>query len=438
MKRFRSFFETGRLKKFLHNCQSKIRESNEAINSYIVFGNQAADLDSHVSALVLAYFKQTTTKQSLFVPALNLKRQDFGVRPEIRYLFSAVGLSANDLIFWDDDILQEYLSKSKPKVVLVDHNRLASSQEFLEDSVFSIVDHRADEGFYPSVEGSLRQIAEVGSCCTFVAQDIAAQACALPATLSHIFPCASCKRELSRLETTGFEAGDFLDRLGFSSSVITEGEEDKRLGVALLLLSTIVSDTGFDSTRTMSEDSFCMHWLASMFSSSVPNEPNTIINTPENCCFLGALNLALRQAKSAVSHLSTPQLLAMDYKEAEIRPGEKWGFSALPCSLNATFATHPSIANALADFLSARAINPLIITTSYYSATGFSREIGVVTTDCALVERLDRTLAPSALGLHPLPHAIVAPGLLVGRFYTQTNLAYSRKKLIPLLRSSLS
>jgi len=58
-------------------------------------------------------------------------------------------------------------------VVLTDHNRLASRQEALLPSVIDIIDHHVDEGAYPATAHA--RIELVGSCCTLVAQAMAAR-----------------------------------------------------------------------------------------------------------------------------------------------------------------------------------------------------------------------------------------------------------------------
>jgi hypothetical protein len=88
------------------------------------------------------------------------------------------GLDLGALLFADEaDPVAVHAAGRVTGVVLTDHNRLASRQEALLPSVIDIVDHHVDEGAYPATART--RIELVGSCCTLVAQAMAAsEACA--------------------------------------------------------------------------------------------------------------------------------------------------------------------------------------------------------------------------------------------------------------------
>jgi hypothetical protein len=66
-----------------------------------------------------------------------------------------MGLSVETLLFIDEVDLDELFSRGRLEMVLVDHNRLARSQEHLSRSIVEIVDHHEPEDLYPWVEDRL-------------------------------------------------------------------------------------------------------------------------------------------------------------------------------------------------------------------------------------------------------------------------------------------
>jgi len=68
--------------------------------------------------------------------------------------------------------LEKLNKSSRLKFVLVDHNRLAVSQEKYEESVIEIVDHHKDESRCKNAKNDKRNIEMVGSCATLVAEKL--------------------------------------------------------------------------------------------------------------------------------------------------------------------------------------------------------------------------------------------------------------------------
>lgn len=66
-----------------------------------------------------------------------------------------MGLNLDALLFADEVDLDALSSSGRLRLVLVDHNRLARSQEHLQRSIIEIVDHHEPEGLYPWVEERL-------------------------------------------------------------------------------------------------------------------------------------------------------------------------------------------------------------------------------------------------------------------------------------------
>ena len=68
----------------------------------MVLGNEACDLDSAISALVLAQFLTFTDKYGVdtpHIPVLNINRNDFPLKTEVVYFLEKLGISSDHLIF---------------------------------------------------------------------------------------------------------------------------------------------------------------------------------------------------------------------------------------------------------------------------------------------------------------------------------------------------
>ena len=142
----------------------------------VVLGNAAADADSIVSALCLAYLRSSKESVEGFVPVVSVSRSELALRRETELLLKEVNLELSDLI-----CLDEIASSSVASIILVDHNTMsakAASQLPASASVVEIYDHHVDAQKHLHISPSKRQIAfdaekkvaTVGSTCTLVAE----------------------------------------------------------------------------------------------------------------------------------------------------------------------------------------------------------------------------------------------------------------------------
>ncbi len=158
----------------LNRYLAEAKEALDAGNTFhFIVGNEAADLDSMASAIMYAYFAGEVHAQEeghLFLPLINIPRADFCLRTEAVYLFNASGVQVENLLFSDDVDLETLSARDRLRLILVDHNKLAASQNQLEGLVEEIIDHHQDEGLYPEVKD--RTIEPVGSAATLVADKI--------------------------------------------------------------------------------------------------------------------------------------------------------------------------------------------------------------------------------------------------------------------------
>ena len=136
----------------------------------IIMGNEAADLDSMGSAVIYAYCKAMSASSddtTIYVPMINIPREDFKLRTEAAFLFSHAGINTDWLLFAEDINLNALNQTGNLELVLVDHNKLASNQSELAQTVEEIIDHHKDEQLYMD---AARVIEPVGSAATLVAE----------------------------------------------------------------------------------------------------------------------------------------------------------------------------------------------------------------------------------------------------------------------------
>ena len=249
---------------------------------HLVFGNEAADLDSVVCALVYSvmtsrsYEGQSDNDELIAVPVICIPRGDLVLRNELVWLLRETGIDCDALVFQDElDIGQLQESNSVTEVHLVDHNALAQTSPFqgFHDKITTVIDHHHDENTYP--ESAATTIYPTGSCATLVGERFA-----------------------DEFATKNKEKGDPL---------------------VALLLSAVAMDTQLlqkEVTRVDIRDERMLKKLAELFF-----DERVSLDDP-----VSKLYGKLKQKRGDQSALSTPDLLRRDYKQWRVsssRGGEK-------------------------------------------------------------------------------------------------------------------
>lgn len=139
----------------------------------VFLGNEASDLDSMASSVLLAYSRGEVSDGLANVPVMNIPREDFSLRTEAVWMFKEVGVDSKDLVFLDDVALDILFAAGGSKLVMVDHNKLANAQAAWADAVEEIMDHHANENLYPTAK---KVIEPTGSATTLVAEKLLAMA----------------------------------------------------------------------------------------------------------------------------------------------------------------------------------------------------------------------------------------------------------------------
>jgi len=162
---------------FLHAAKTGLDVLRFVVGSplHVVIGNEAGDLDSLVSALVIAYLQSVKTNgTSIALPVFNVPRAELRLRKDNVRVLQKAGINESDIICRDEIPLDRLANEGRLALTLVDHNELSPLQQSLAGSVVAVIDHHRDAGLYnETVSASSRRVVfPVGSCCTLVANEL--------------------------------------------------------------------------------------------------------------------------------------------------------------------------------------------------------------------------------------------------------------------------
>ncbi|KAH7411114.1 hypothetical protein BKA64DRAFT_662709 [Cadophora sp. MPI-SDFR-AT-0126] len=167
------------LQSFLSAAKTALHNAKQQSSPLtFIVGNEAADLDSLCSAVVLAYLRTYTSHSptnTLYIPLSNIPHTDLALRPELLPVLSRANLKPSDLITISD--LPNLspttrLPPEKTKWILVDHNALAGELgKIYSGRVFGCIDHHDEEGKVPKDCGDEpRVVRKSGSCSSLVVE----------------------------------------------------------------------------------------------------------------------------------------------------------------------------------------------------------------------------------------------------------------------------
>jgi len=154
------------LKNFLKKAKELVQSNNV---KQIVVGNESADLDSIISANLLAFTYDSIGEEGI-IPLINCKKRDYKLRTESYGLLKRYDIDQDDLIFIDDINTELIKNPENLKVIVVDHNKLPDNLRAWDNSVVAVFDHHQDVDTYKNAQPRLFE--KVGSCSTLVAQFI--------------------------------------------------------------------------------------------------------------------------------------------------------------------------------------------------------------------------------------------------------------------------
>ena len=130
-------------------------------------GNESCDLDSAISAVVLAYFYDqnpnlvNSTKITNIVPVLNVNREDLPLKTEVVYHFEKHNIKQDELICKDElDLEQKSID-----FILVDHH----VSKYHNNVIFAI-DHRPLDATSSLPKNADLILKQIGSCSTLITE----------------------------------------------------------------------------------------------------------------------------------------------------------------------------------------------------------------------------------------------------------------------------
>jgi exopolyphosphatase len=355
-----------------------LREAHRMIGSdarhHVVMGNESADLDSMISALMYAYWlhRSGPISYALIIPMMNIPRVDFKLRKDAVYLFRETGVDTTRLCFRDEIDLAGLHDQKKLSLSLLDHHHLAESQTHLSDAVVEIIDHHPPTSRIP--DGVRHQIEPVGSSATLVAEKIIAN---------------------------------------------RPGLLDARLSG--LLFSTILIDTVKLDTRQKKV---------------TPKDREIALSLHQKCRVdIDSRFNRLADLKSDISGLGADQILRKDFKA--LRLGQKiCGISTVPLNL-ANWMKGPYDGRmSISDFARRRGLD-LFLVMLYQLKPRFKRQLAAYAEDKTLIERAITFLTLHRIELIPVSCGGLAespPAHM--RCFDQSDPRISRKIILKALHSS--
>ncbi|PVU88187.1 hypothetical protein BB561_005979 [Smittium simulii] len=432
--------------KSIRNTQRNV--ANNLISNHInlVIGNEAADLDSIVSAIALSYYlflfpvkSHSCAPDTMFLPVFNINKTALRLRQDCQYVLNNY-LSTQDenthqkqpLGFFLDQLADVFLllknessgdSILNKNVYLVDHNILKPDLAYLSVYLRGIVDHHVNEHKYNAL--NFENINPVGSCTSLIAQML--------------------KSRFEELELSDY------------SQVMP-------LNFVLALLAPILIDTNNmkeSSGRVSPVDKSSLDWLMGII--ALQNRDNSTFLESKTNSLANGFGLEsfetkpyfklLSKLKKDTSNLSISELLDKDYKE--INPADanlnnvRIGVASVSSRLVVLLEKYDinAIYKGFTDTLAAKSLDILILMThgslkNHQGDSDYGRELTLYFSPKFFGSSIDKFLknlqAVPDLDLSPfsLPAGVVPLRNFV--FYTQNNSSSSRKQVIPILNNTTS
>eukprot|EP00927_Polykrikos_kofoidii_P054083 TRINITY_DN48568_c0_g1_i1.p1 TRINITY_DN48568_c0_g1~~TRINITY_DN48568_c0_g1_i1.p1 ORF type:complete len:393 (-),score=83.52 TRINITY_DN48568_c0_g1_i1:56-1234(-) len=368
--------------------------ADEKVPVHLVSGNEAADADSVVTALVYAYFLRhsgdrvddTASAEEAEQPiaVVKCKREDMQLRSETVLLLRQCGVDASHLIFADDEEFPRLLERAS-KVTLMDHNACDGPFVALGDKVVEIVDHHKDLGQHAHVQGAQRNIAFCGEVAT------AASACTLVA-----------ERFLASCEGRNLLARD-------SGAVA-------RALFGVILVDSINLNPA--AKRVCDRDIEAASNLESLAPSPSQNE------------LFAALDNAKFDATFWTS-LQVDQCLRYDFKKFSAG-GRSCGFSAVLCPLRA-LAEKDGWIDSLSEAAGSFDLFGVLSNSKVPEGGGVSRQLAIVSRDADLAAKAAHFLLKHGDGFLSLEELADVPGPPGMQSFDQKNVGASRKQVAPIV-----
>ena len=391
----------------------------------LVMGNEAADLDSIVSAITYALHvtrrscidyewmdrdppdpvtgdfggwnneKESQCELRFAVPYVACAREDLPLRGDAAWLLDDIGVDVDSIVFADDlDPMALDASGRLRDVVLVDHNVPPAKHRELLGKTTRVIDHHVDEELYP-LECDV-MIGPVGSCATLIAEQASEEAeIGIDGMLGHGY----------KGNARGLWAGPLAKMIA-----------------AAILVDTQNLDV--NNERTRMEDYVWCHRLAAFAGYEDVEAMTSLYET-------------LKRKRFDQSGLSPRDLLRRDYKQWTLGDDVRVGIASFGVALNAM--GDAGVVKATCDaFMRDRGVHVLVLMSAFEGEDGsFKRQLGFTSLDdenAQLCEKMATAIGDGLGGLRTIEGAGGAFGAMA---FHQGDAKASRKKVQPLLAEFL-
>lgn len=390
------------LRGYLQQLRLKVDARSLSTPFRVVTGNQSADMDSCVSAIVYSYYNHLYDN-SFMVPLINIPKADFKLRRDIIKLLEAHSIT-EDLLYFHEDLVNLDSADAKFELSLVDHCNIQGT--LLRDlyeagrvDVVSIIDHHADEDVFTNAKP--RIIHSNGSCSCLV--------------------------------------------FNYWRDVLREKALD--LEVIAMLLGPLLIDTSNFTQKVEQGDIDAYN----LYKQQLQNQDSVWIQKTEsetnNSNPFTDFYQQLKAAKKDLSNFSLSDVLRKDYKQYKFASGEEVGFSSIGKSLSWIFSTYSgTIESTLSQFLKAHKLDMIIVTSSYTQKENdqYTREFCYYyqdTSNSKLSNLYNKVKEPLELNnnIYKIEKFkkkdLNTEGVL--KVYNQANIRASRKQIVPIVKDAL-
>ncbi|KAI1210903.1 DHH phosphoesterase [Annulohypoxylon truncatum] len=384
---------------------------------HFVVGNEAADLDSLCSTLLLAYFRSCAPPHVTHVPLCHLPRADLALRPEFDAVLGRAGVGGEDVLTLSE--LPKGIRPEDTRWLLVDHNVLTGrlGKEF-GDRVVGCVDHHDDEGVVPK-DADPRVIEKAGSCMSLVVEQ--------------------CRETWDAL-TKGKGDGK-----GEGKGDLTKKAEINRQ-LAYLALAPILIDTANlgNKDKTTAHDERAVEIAEGYI---VPSTSNAATTSSADVYDRAKFFAEVSALKEDISQMSARDVLRKDYK-AWTEGALKLGTSSVPQSFATLIKQAGGESALLAEldrWIDENGLDVMVVLTTSKDDEGkFTRELMVWTRGLphvvSAVKGFIEDEGKAELGLQAWGEGKLDMEDGEGnwrRCWRQERVEFSRKKIAPMLRDAL-
>lgn len=156
------------LKAFVQESKAQFLGLEQHSNVIFVLGNTSADVDSVVSALVLAFILRfvTKSKEFFYVPLINTSPKVLSGKLDVKRVLETENIAIDDLVFYSET--KEIQQVANSYFFLVDHNTLSEDQTDISGKVVGVIDHHTKSNNFDESKLKVNIIGKSASALTLI------------------------------------------------------------------------------------------------------------------------------------------------------------------------------------------------------------------------------------------------------------------------------